>query len=275
MLLRYGVLNLVVFMIILLVVSKNYDTWTHSPAPETWAASKPVAKVEIPKIVEEKKDPLNPSSEKIISERNIFSPERKDYPVPSGTEGKKPIVRPQVILYGVTMAGDYQSASISNPGRALRKGEREAMTLKIGDKVGEYKLSKILPDRIELEAIQGSFEVLLYDPNKPKQRIYAKADSKPAAITSSHPTSSVSTTTSATSSQINTPQEGPSSLRYVIKRDRPTSATPYPHPTLRSRRPSNETNASLPIGSPGAFIGPNNPKMATDSDVHKLNSSHC
>ena len=45
------------------------------------------------------------------------------------------------------------------------------MNLKIGDRVGEYKLVKILPDRIALEAMEDTFEVLLSDPNKPKQRI--------------------------------------------------------------------------------------------------------
>lgn len=44
------------------------------------------------------------------------------------------------------------------------------MTLKIGDRVGEYKMTKILPDRITLEADQDRFEVLLFDPRSPKKR---------------------------------------------------------------------------------------------------------
>ena len=48
------------------------------------------------------------------------------------------------------------------------------MILKIGDRIGEYKLAKILPDRIALEAMEDAFEVLLCDPAKPKKRIYEK-----------------------------------------------------------------------------------------------------
>jgi len=32
----------------------------------------------------------------------------------------------------VTITENYQAATVSNPGRALRKGERELMSLRIG-----------------------------------------------------------------------------------------------------------------------------------------------
>ncbi|MCX8012047.1 MAG: hypothetical protein N3A64_02685, partial [Desulfobacterota bacterium] len=55
--------------------------------------------------------PLQP-----IAGKNIFSPERKDFPFPTlPSDAKtlqKPKVRPQITLYGTTLAGDYQSASI-------------------------------------------------------------------------------------------------------------------------------------------------------------------
>lgn len=81
------------------------------------------------------------------------------------------MVRPQIVLYGVTIFGDYQSASVVNPGRPLRKGERETLTIKIGEKIGEYKLAKVLSDRITLEAEEDTFEVLLYDPKMPKKEL--------------------------------------------------------------------------------------------------------
>lgn len=212
--------------------------------PKIEATKKHVTKIEVPKIMEEKKESSNDLAHTIIADRNIFNPERRDFPTQSGPEGKKPLVRPQIILYGVTMAGDYQSASISNPGRPLKKGEREAITLKIGDRIGEYKLAKILPDRVALEAVEDTFEVLLYDPNKPKQRVYAKAESKPASITTVLPTSPASSATSSASSQITPSQEAPKaaeSIRESATRTQapdPTSSAPYPYPTLRSRRAS-------------------------------------
>ncbi len=122
-----------------------------------------------------------------LVEKNIFSPERKEFPLfltPSGPAQKPSSIRPQIILYGVTLAGEYQSASIVHQGRPLRKGERETLTLKPGEKIGEYKLTKILPDRIILETDEDRFEVLLYDATKPKPRTSIRTETKPASVTS-------------------------------------------------------------------------------------------
>jgi hypothetical protein len=267
MALKYGILNLLVFISVLLLALKNYETWTRPTevTPATRAASNQGTKIEFPKTIEGKKEFPSISSNMIISEKNIFSPERKDFPIQTGPEGKKPVVRPQIILYGVTMAGDYQSASISNPGRPLKKGEREAMTLKIGDRIGEYKLAKILPDRIALEAVEDTFEVLLHDPNKPKQRIYAKTETKPAAITSALSTSPGSSTTSSALSHVTASQEAPKEAESVresasrTQTPQTSSIPPYPQPTLRSRRASTETSSSIPTGPAGILTQPNNP----------------
>lgn len=132
------------------------------------------------------KNPASLQSQLFIAEKNIFHPERKEFPILGGGT-KKPIVRPQIVLYGVTLAGDYQSASVANPGMPLKKGERELMTVKVGNQVGEYKLAKILSDRITMEAEGDSFEVLLYDPRMPKRRMDVKIEAKPATITSTQP----------------------------------------------------------------------------------------
>jgi hypothetical protein len=112
------------------------------------------------------KEPPSIKSYIFIAEKNIFSPERKEFSLltgPGGGGGKKPLVRPQVILYGVTISDNYRVASIVSPGRPLKKGEREMISLKVGDPVGEYKIAKILSDRITLQAEEDSFDVLLYD----------------------------------------------------------------------------------------------------------------
>jgi hypothetical protein len=97
------------------------------------------------------------------------------------------MVRPQVILYGVTIVGDYRAASIANPGRSLPKGERETFTIRLGEKVGEYKLANISSDRITLEAEGDNFEVLLYDPRIPKKRTSVKTETKPTTVTTTPP----------------------------------------------------------------------------------------
>ena len=123
-----------------------------------------------------------------ISEKNIFNPERKEFPIlGAGADARKPTARPHIVLYGVTIAADYQAASLVNPGGPLKKGEREQMTFKLGEQVGDYKLAKILSDRITLEGEGDSFEVLLYDPKMPKRRRDVRTENRPAAVTSTQP----------------------------------------------------------------------------------------
>lgn len=196
MALRYSVLCLLALFIIVLLALKNYDTWTapFSIPPEKIVSKKASVKLESPPAPGDQKDgKAAPSiaSYIFVAEKNPFHPDRKEFPIVAETakpEVKKPVVRPQVTLYGVTIVGDYRLASISYPGRSLQKGERETMTAKIGDRIGDYQLAKILPDRIGLETPEDSFEVLLYDTRVPKKRVYAKTENKPASVTSTIPT---------------------------------------------------------------------------------------
>ena len=233
--LRYGVFCLLLFFVVLLLFLKNYETWTLpiEVIPEKETTKRSVTKVEGSPLMVSQKEPVSIESYILIAEKNIFNPERKDFPIisPSMAEQpKKPVVRPKIILYGVTFAGDYQSASIVNLGRPLQKGEREIMTLKVGERIGEYQLIKILPDRIMMEAQEDTFEVLLYDPNMPKKRTPIKTEIKPTTITSTLPTSTP------------TPAEAPKPMppREVVGRpgeppSPPPSSSPSPIPSPRPR----------------------------------------
>jgi hypothetical protein len=188
---KYGLLSFLVLGLVLLLIFKNYEIWTKPVewAPEENIGKRPQGNPEVLSMAGTQKNPTSIKSYISIAEKNVFSPERKDFPVPAGNGGKQ-LVRPQVILYGVTMAGDYQAASVANPGRSLQKGERETFTVKVGERIGEYKLAKILSDRITLEAGGDTFEVLLYDPSLAKKRSQIRTESKPATITSAQPTPS-------------------------------------------------------------------------------------
>ena len=193
--LRYGVLCLLTLFIIVLLAFKNYETWTAPPEVVTEKASpkKSSAKPEGSQPPGDPKDAKSPpsiASYIYVAEKNPFHPDRKEFPVfapPTTPPVEPPPVRPQVSLFGVTIVGDYKSASISYPGRPLQKGEREVMTARIGDRIGQFQLVKILPDRIGLEHPKDSFEVLLYDTRTPKKRVAVKTENKPAAVTSTVP----------------------------------------------------------------------------------------
>lgn len=235
--LRYAVLSLLALCIIFLLIFKNYETWTLpvDVVPEKVVPKKPVVKTENPPPAESQKEPASAQSYILISEKNIFSPERKEFPIlPDPAKGingiNKPIVRPQVTLYGVTIVGDYQSASVSSPGRPLKKGEREVMTIKIGEKIGEYKLAKIMPDRITMEASGDTFDVMLYTP---KQRTYVKTETKPAAITSTLPTpaGTAPPTPQAAAGGPVQPIQG-----RITEAQTPRPLSPAPIPSPRTRR---------------------------------------
>ena len=188
-----------------------------------------------------------------LVEQNIFNPERKEFPIFPTETIKKPLARPQVVLFGVTIAGDYQSASIVQIGRSLRKGEREMLTLKVGERIGEYKLASILPDRITLEAEGDTFEVLLYDTAKPKTRTAVKTESKPVSITSTLPGPTGP-------SPIEPPRPGapgvPTSERPEIPR--PSLPSPVPGqervvmpPSVTPAIPPTMTPGTIPVPAPG------------------------
>ncbi len=158
-----------------------------------------------------------------LAGKNIFSPERKEFSLPPTEVGRKPLVRPQVILFGVTIAGDFKSATLVQSGRPLRKGEREMLTLKVGESIGEYRLAKVLPDRITLESDGDSFEVLLYDPARPKKRVVVKTESPSATITSALPGS---ITPSSTPTSPGVQRMTPSGQERVVPQTPTASGTP-------------------------------------------------
>jgi hypothetical protein len=189
--LKYGLLSLLALLIVLLLAIENIGVWTGSidVVREKGDARKQERKPQASPIPGTPKEPPSIKSYIFIAEKNIFSPERKEFSLLTGAGGggKKPLVRPQVILYGVTISDNYRAASIVSPGRPLKKGEREMITLKVGDPVGEYKIAKILADRITLQAEEDSFDVLLYDASAPKKRIDVKTETKPATVTTTLP----------------------------------------------------------------------------------------
>ena len=111
--LRYGILNLLVFVIIILLASKTYKVWINpvEMTPEKEVIKKTL-EIKSPPIPGIKKESPNPSPHIAISEKNIFSPDRREFPTQAKPEVKKPVVRPQISLYGVTLADNYQSACI-------------------------------------------------------------------------------------------------------------------------------------------------------------------
>jgi hypothetical protein len=226
---RYSIFCVILGLIVMGLGFENYDIWSQSATT--------VIKREVPKKPESKgetvpatlgpKEGLPREGYKVIAEKNIFNPERKEFPAIAGDDAsKRPNVRPQVTLYGVVMAGDYLSATVINPGRPLQKGEREARTVKIGDRIGDYKVAKILEDRIVMENAGDTFEVLLYDPSAPKRRMEVKTAVPPVAVTSATGGPTPSPTPGAV------PGPSPATPASSAGLPRPSPMSPSPAPSL-------------------------------------------
>jgi hypothetical protein len=249
---KYGFLSFLALGVLLLLILKNYEVWTRpiELVPEKNAGKRSQSgaqtKPEVLSVGGAQKEPGSIKSYISIAAKNIFSPERKDFPTPIGN-GRKELVRPQIVLYGVTIIGDYRAASVANPGRPLQKGERETFTVRAGERIGDYKLAKILSDRITLEAQGDSFEVLLYDPKTPKRRTDVKTERRPATVTSTQPLPG-SPPLGATA-PAGTPMPIPPAAQGRLTTPMPAPVSPStPFPYVRRRAPYSPS--SEPSGNP-------------------------
>ncbi len=183
---KYLVLNILLCLVILVFAIDSYEIWqepTEFLTDTGITRWKSEIKDENPPTGASTNELVSAPSYNLIAEKNIFSPERKDFPIPPApAQSQKPIVRPQVILYGVAIGEGYKSATVIIPGRTRRKEEREALTLEVGAKIGEYRLAKILPDRITMKGNGDSFEVLLDDSRNPKRYVEPRPKSNPSMI---------------------------------------------------------------------------------------------
>jgi hypothetical protein len=247
---RYGILCVLLFLVVLILGYENFETWS-SPGALVFKKAgdkKWEGRPEPPSGILTPKEPPPPQSFDVIAEKNIFNPDRKEFSMQATTGMSKSITRPPIILYGVVIAGDYQMASIVNPGRPLHKGEREIKTIKIGESVGEYKLTKIMPDRIVLEGGEDSFEILLYDPKSPKKRIEVRTPSLSPTVTSAVPS-------------VPSPQGKPMTAPAAVASPAATLPAPSPRPAIPTPIP--HTPGPQPEGgyqSPGEAV----PPSATD-----------
>ncbi len=179
---KYYLIHLLLILIIVFLMQKNYEEWTSSlPAWKETAGSKQKKNVAVLPSPAREKAIQNPAAYRPVSDKNIFSPDRKEFPVLLvNPQAGRPPARPVVELYGVGVGPEFHSALVSNLTRRADRGDRETISVKLGDRVGEYKVAAIREDRITLESSADSFDVLLYDPAKPKKR--------PAVVSTKTPT---------------------------------------------------------------------------------------
>lgn len=103
-----------------------------------------------------------------VVDRNLFSPNRtapspetvKAEPV----EEEVRISGEKVMLYGVILFDTYKAALVNNP-EDQAKGNQNRW-VKEGDNIGNLKVREIHQDQVVLSDTEGSYRVLLYNPEK-------------------------------------------------------------------------------------------------------------
>jgi hypothetical protein len=98
---------------------------------------------------------VGPAGYAVIAARNLFNPARSETAVAAVAVAKP-------ILHGVVIDGARRRAFLEDPSAKRVAG------YSVGDTVGGGKLEKISDDRVVIARPEGSIEVLLQDPSKPR-----------------------------------------------------------------------------------------------------------
>ncbi|MGH7358071.1 MAG: type II secretion system protein N, partial [Candidatus Rokuibacteriota bacterium] len=144
---------------------------------ETWSARPPVAVPEsttpaagsAPPASQTAATPPPLTAYAAVAERNLFSATRTEAPPepprpPPGTGAPAAPPAPRPRLHGVVILPEGR-------GRAYLEDvqRRRVHPYSVGDHVGDARLEQIKSDRVVLRRGGETFEVLLYDPSKPRQ----------------------------------------------------------------------------------------------------------
>ena len=92
----------------------------------------------------------------VIAARNLFSPSRSE----TGTAAVTPAIMP--LLYGVVLKDGAPAAFLEDP------VTKKVLAYRTGDQVAGGKIERIEADRVVIRRGEGTFEVLLRDPQKAK-----------------------------------------------------------------------------------------------------------
>lgn len=92
----------------------------------------------------------------VVASKNLFNPSRSE----AGTASVAPATKP--LLYGIVLKDGASAAFLEDP------ATKKVTGYKVGDAVAGGQLEGIEADRVVIRRGEGTFEVLLRDPQKPK-----------------------------------------------------------------------------------------------------------
>jgi len=231
---RIWLINLILIVCAAFVGIKAYGVWSGEMRPPLEIKSgdirKDPARIKGVKPIPEKKLPPEAAYNVVVG-KNLFAPQRTEIK-PGETKPKPKVKAPQVpkedplkekqfeaslktiIVYGVVVSDDYQGALVTDvkktpapvKGKSTRRtrspkrpptqgrGAKGVKWVQIGDELGDFEVAGIMKDRIILKSGSKSYDLLVYDKDKPKIRKAVVARAKPTVISTSSSRPAVSKT---------------------------------------------------------------------------------
>jgi type II secretory pathway component PulC len=121
------------------------------------------------KLLESRAHIMSPSDYMLISEENLFHPERR---IPPEKKVEQPLPKPEFVLYGTLITNDTGFAYLedakeprSTPGRGKRQ-----ITLEKGDTLNGFNLKEVKADSIVMARGEEKMTIYVYNRNNPKKR---------------------------------------------------------------------------------------------------------
>jgi len=121
------------------------------------------------KLLDSRRHILSPSDYMLISEENLFHPERR---IPPEKKVEQPLPKPEFVLYGTLITNDTGFAYLedakaprSTPGRGKRQ-----ITLEKGDTLSGFNLKEVKVDSIVMARGEEKITIYVYKKNNPKKR---------------------------------------------------------------------------------------------------------
>jgi len=158
------IINLLLFFLVVFSANEAYRVWT-----EPLEIPLPLAKPgEMKERIHHTRTaqhagPFPQGHYEDIVTRNLFSPDRQQpeaKPVDTTIEKEEKKLVPNIVLYGVVIAGDDSKALLTNPERS--KDSRRFTWASTGEMLDGYEVVKIDPEKVVLQKDGKSYEVGLY-----------------------------------------------------------------------------------------------------------------
>ena len=182
---RTWFINVILAVCVAFFGAKSIGVWVESGdgIKTAQAVAEKTKKWHMKKVTREKMPPETAYG--AVTDRNLFSPDRAEFVEEVQLEaelvkGDIRISGRKVVLYGVIMTDDYRAALISDP--KPKSPKRRSMWVKegeiIGDSVEGVVVSSIQKESITLRDGEKMYEVLLYDKEKPREKVAVQKQRK-------------------------------------------------------------------------------------------------